>query len=68
MTTAEGIRVCLCGAGSCNIPEAVALRERMAADAAKDRRINAIAFDLYLADRDAGRPTKTPAEYRKEVD
>ena len=55
--------VCLCGAGGCQTPEAVALRRQLEAERAAERAVNAAAVDAYCADRDAGIQTLRPSEY-----
>lgn len=59
--------VCLCGAGSCNTPEALAIKAQVEAERERSRRLNHAAFERFWNDRAAGRPTRTVAEYLKEV-
>ena len=53
--------VCLCGCVRSD--EAVRLRQDRAAAAEAERLLNHAAFERFYADRTAGKPTLSPAEY-----
>jgi hypothetical protein len=60
--------VCLCGAGGCNTPEAIAIRAQVEAERERARRLNNAAFERFWNDRAAGRPTRPVGEYLKEAE
>lgn len=47
----------------CTTPEAIALREALERVEREQHTLNLRGFELYVADRDAGRETAAPAEY-----
>jgi hypothetical protein len=57
-----------CPCRNCSTPETEAERQKMLAEAAAERVLNAAAFELYWADRQAGRALGTPAEYRAKAE
>lgn len=58
---------CLCGAGGCATPDALLLRDALAATARRVNDLNRASFERYCADRDAGRTPAEPWAYRLAV-